>query len=102
MIRIVDKVYMVYGFPRWLSGKGSACNAGATGNAGSIPGLGRSPGRRDGNTLQYYCLENPVDIGAWWTIEDICICVSVCIYVYGVGCDKYISAFLQMYLEENI
>ena len=32
---------------------------------GSIPGLGRSPGERNGNPLQYYCLENPMDRGAW-------------------------------------
>ena len=31
-----------------------------------IPGLGGSPGRGHGNTLQYSCLENPMDIGAWW------------------------------------
>ena len=33
---------------------------------GSIPGSGRSPGGGDGNPLQYYCLENPLDRGAWW------------------------------------
>jgi len=31
-----------------------------------IPGLGRSPGERNGNLLQYSCLENPMDRGAWW------------------------------------
>ena len=31
-----------------------------------IPGLGRSPGGRNGNPLQYSCLENPMDRGAWW------------------------------------
>ena len=35
---------------------------------GSIPGLGRSPGEGNGNPLQYYCLENPMDRGAWWAI----------------------------------
>ena len=40
-------------------------NAGDTGYTGSIPGLGRSPGRRHGNPLQYSCLENPMDRGAW-------------------------------------
>ena len=34
-------------------------------HAGSIPGLGRSPGGRHGNPLQYSCLENPIDRGAW-------------------------------------
>ena len=36
------------------------------GDLGSIPGLGRSPGEGNGNPLQYSCLENPVDGGAWW------------------------------------
>ena len=34
----------------------------------SIPGLGRSPGEGHGNALQYSCLENPMDRGAWWAI----------------------------------
>ena len=36
------------------------------GNAGSIPGLGRSPGGGNGNPLQSSCLENPMNRGAWW------------------------------------
>ena len=36
------------------------------GDPGSIPGLGRSPGEGHGNPLQYSCLENPMDRGAWW------------------------------------
>ena len=36
------------------------------GDPGSIPGLGRSPGEENGNRLQYSCLENPTDGGAWW------------------------------------
>ena len=36
------------------------------GDLGSIPGLGRSPGEGNGNPLQYSCLENPMDGGAWW------------------------------------
>ena len=53
----------VKGFPGGLDGKESACNAG---DPGSIPGLGRSPGEGNGNPLQYSCLENPTDRGAWW------------------------------------
>ena len=53
------------GLPRWLSGKESACNAGDPGDMGSIPGSGRSPGGGNGNPLQYSCLENPMDRGAW-------------------------------------
>jgi len=51
------------GLPRWLGGKESACKAG---DMGSIPGLGRSPGEENGNPLQYSCLENSMDRGAWW------------------------------------
>ena len=43
-------------------GKESACNAR---DLGSIPGSGRSPGEMNGNPLQYSCLENPMDRGAW-------------------------------------
>ena len=43
--------------------KVSACN---TGDLGSIPGSRRSPGEGNGNPLQYSCLENPMDRGAWW------------------------------------
>ena len=43
-------------------------NAGDIRDAGSIPGLGRAPGERHGNPLQYSCLENPMDRGAWWAI----------------------------------
>ena len=50
------------GLPWWLSGKVSANN---TGDPGSIPGLGRSPGEGNGNPLQYSCLENAMDRGAW-------------------------------------
>ena len=43
--------------------KAFACNAG---DPGLIPGSGRSPGEGNGNPLQYSCLENPMDGGAWW------------------------------------
>ena len=55
----------LWGFPCSSVGKESACYAG---DLGSIPGLGRSPGEGNGNPLQYPCLENPLDRGAWWTI----------------------------------
>ena len=50
------------GFYDVSGGKESACNAG---DPGSIPGLGRSPGEGNGNPLQYSCLGNPMDRGAW-------------------------------------
>ena len=48
--------------PQWLSGKESACD---TGDLGSISGSGRSPGKGNGNPLQYSCLEKSMDRGAW-------------------------------------
>ena len=51
-----------WGFPRKPVGKESACSAG---DPGSIPGLGRSPGEGNGYPLQYSCLENSKDRGAW-------------------------------------
>ena len=53
---------LIQGLPRCLSGKESVCNVGDT---GSVPGSGRSPGEGNGNSLQYSCLENPMDRGAW-------------------------------------
>ena len=51
--------------PGGLSGKESSCNAGGTGDMGSIPESGRSPGGGPGVPLQYSCLENPMERGAW-------------------------------------
>ena len=51
------------GFPGVSDGKESACNAG---DPGLIPGLGRSPGEGNGYPIQYSCLENFIDRGAWW------------------------------------
>ena len=51
------------GFPGGSDGKESACSAG---DLGSTPELGRSPGEGNGNPLQYSCLENSMDWGAWW------------------------------------
>ena len=51
------------GFPGGSDGKEYACNAR---DMGLIPWSERSPGGRHGNPLQYSCLENPMDRGAWW------------------------------------
>ena len=53
------------GFPSSPDSKESACKAG---DPGLIPGLGRSPGEDNGNSLQYSCLENLMDRGAWQAI----------------------------------
>ena len=51
------------GFPCSSVSKESACSIG---DLGWMPGLGRSPGEGNGNPLQYPCLENLMDTGAWW------------------------------------
>ena len=53
------------GFPGGSVVKNPPANAG---DPGSIPGLGRSPGERKGYPLQFSCLENLMDRGAWWAI----------------------------------
>ena len=50
----------------YSNGKEYACNAGDAGVMDLIPGLVRSPGGGNGNPFQYSCLENPMDLGAWW------------------------------------
>ena len=58
------------GLPQWFSGKESTCKVGDTGDTGSIPGSGRSPGGGNGNSFQYSCLENPMDRGTWLATVD--------------------------------
>ena len=54
----------LFNFSDGSVGKESACNAGAT-DVDSVPGVGRSPGEGNGSPLQYSCLKNPMDRGAW-------------------------------------
>ena len=54
------------GFPGGSDSKESACSAG---DSGSIPGLGTFPGEGNDNPLQYSCLENSMDKGAWWASD---------------------------------
>ena len=72
-------------FPGGSDSKESACSAG---DAGLIPGSGRSPGEGNGNPLQYSCLENPMDGGAWWAT------------VHGVAkCQTQLSNFMDAQLK---
>ena len=57
--------YTKMGFPGCSAAKIPSANAGATGKAGSIPGSGRASGGRNGNLLQYSCLENPMEREVW-------------------------------------
>ena len=54
--------------PWWLNDKEFKCNAGDAEDVGLIPGSGRSRGEGNGNPLQYFCLRNPMDRGAWWAM----------------------------------
>ena len=56
----------VAGLPRGLRSKESACSAAAAGDVGLIAGWGWCPGEGHSNPLQYSCLENSMDRGAWW------------------------------------
>ena len=63
LIKIIEQISdRIGGFPHGSVGKESACNVG---DPGSIPGLGRSPGEGHGHPLQYSCLQNSMDRGAW-------------------------------------
>ena len=75
------------GFPSGSDGKESACNAG---DLGLIPGPGRSHGGRNGNPLQYSCLENPMDRGAWWAT------------VNGVPKEKDMTEQLTFYIKRKV
>ena len=57
---------MSRGFPGGIVVKNPSSNAGDAGVVSLVPGSGGSPGEGNGNPLQYSCLENSVDRGAWW------------------------------------
>ena len=89
-------------------GKESASNAG---DLSSILGLGRSPGGGHGNPLQYSCLENPMDRGAWWAAvhrvandlsqtTEVTSCTCMYIYVYMIPTkSSIIHSFFQVHVE---
>ena len=69
--QLAESVYLAYiqsarGSQVALVVKNSPANAGDVSDASSTPGSGRTPGGGHGNSLQYSCLENPMDRGAWW------------------------------------
>ena len=68
ILRLIKINVLVRGFPGDSVVKNPPASAGDTGDSGSVPGLGRSPGEGNGNPLQYSCLKNPMDRGAWQAI----------------------------------
>ena len=64
--RLIDEWNSIRGFLGGLVVKNSSANVGDARDTRLIPGSGRSPGGRNGNSFQYSCLENPINRGAWW------------------------------------
>ena len=62
---ILSKIRKFTGLPRWLTGNESACSLGDGQDMDLISGSGRSPGVGNSNTLQNFCLENPMDREVW-------------------------------------
>ena len=62
ILNYIKSAFITRGFPGGSDGKEFTCNAG---DLGLIPGLGRPPGEGNGYLLQYSCLENSMDKGAW-------------------------------------
>ena len=65
-VLLISYCIKVWCFPGGSVVKSLPANAGDVGDSGLIPRLGRSPGARHDHPLQYSCLENPMDRGAWW------------------------------------
>ena len=74
MLKGINTAYQYNCFPGGARGEGSTCQYRRHRDTGLIPGLGRSPGEGDGNPLQYSCLENSMDSGAWWATYSPCGC----------------------------
>ena len=72
-------------------------------DAGSIPGLGRYSGEGDGNSLQYSCLEKPMDRGAWWTIvhgvTKSQMWLSTCMHTYLYYCINFLLSFMKIQVQ---
>ena len=64
-LHIITHLILAMGFPGGSVGKESACKSGDAEDVGSVPRWRRSPGGGHSNPLQYSCLENPMDRGAW-------------------------------------
>ena len=92
----------------------------SAGNVGSIPGSDRSPRGGNGNPLQYSCLKNPTDRGAWWAMVHrvaknwielsmhvlVCVCVCVCVCACTCVCMMYathvsVSSFITLPIQPS-
>ena len=88
-------------FPGGSDGKESACNAG---DSGLIPGLGRSSGEWNGNPLQYSCLENSMDIGAWqaspWGHRESDMTEQLTLSLFSQGHNPFFLIFVSIREEK--
>ena len=66
MAKNLNKIWIIESLCDFPGGSDGKASAYSVGDLGSIPGWGRSPGEGNGNPLQYSCLENSMDGGAWW------------------------------------
>jgi len=96
---------MLRGFPHGSDGKESACNVG---DSGSLPGSGRSLGEGNGKPLQYSCLENPMDKGAWQATEygmaknlDTAECLMLKFHMRKLGYKIWDASFFYICLGFN-
>ena len=94
----------VWELPWWLSGKELPTN---TGDTGFILGLGRYPEEENGKPLQYFCLGNPMDRGAWWatvhvvTKSQTCLTTTmVVLFLYFKGISILFS-IMTIYIPTN-
>ena len=91
------------GLPWWLSGKESTCNAREARDAGSFPRLERSPGEGNSNPLQYSCLENPRDRGAWWaTVRGVAKSLDTTKHRIQHSRGTLMKCYLLMFGSENM
>ena len=91
--------YMLFGTPCGSDGKESACNAG---DPGLIPGSGRSPGEGDGYPLQFSCLENPMDRGAWWaTVHGACKKSNMTKQLTHTNTHTDVGAYIHMHVHTH-
>ena len=93
------EAFHIWGFPSSSNGKQAAYKAG---DLGSIPGLGRSPGEGNGYPLQYSCLENPMDRGAWWATVNAKECSNYCTTALISHVSKVMLKILQARLQQNV
>ena len=74
------------------------------GDKGSIPGPGRSPGEGNGNPLQYSCLGNPMDRGAWWDLKELDktehVCTTMWMYLVPLKCTVKIMFYIMWVLPQ--